>query len=226
MRLRIFNESWCCPQCGEVHEPQFDACWHCGFDYLQFFAAQPWCQAILRDYERCCDEQDQALVVGDYQLAQLLGGKLRELQAELNRAVNESMSWVKQAVVALQAGQPAQVRPHGGSMRGRIESGQLVTISPVNPQDIQPDDVAFIRWKGNYFSTSSKRSHRRVTACSSAATSARSTAGLAAKMCWAWLRACWTNHRKRASSLSFQALQLCMLERNEFRHHVLIIQHL
>ncbi len=38
----------------------------------------------------------------------------------------------------------------GGSMRGRIESGQLVTISPITPDGVKLDDVVFIRWKGNY----------------------------------------------------------------------------
>lgn len=35
-------------------------------------------------------------------------------------------------------------------MRGRIESGQLVTIAPATPDDVDVDDVVFIRWKGNY----------------------------------------------------------------------------
>lgn len=35
-------------------------------------------------------------------------------------------------------------------MRGRIESGQLVTIAPVTPDEVNVDDVVFIRWKGNY----------------------------------------------------------------------------
>ncbi|MDP6442749.1 MAG: hypothetical protein QGG36_04405 [Pirellulaceae bacterium] len=60
------------------------------------------------------------------------------------------MSWVKETLTALQAGEDAQVRPIGGSMRGRIESGQLVTIAPVRPDQMRVDDVVFIRWKGNY----------------------------------------------------------------------------
>ena len=35
-------------------------------------------------------------------------------------------------------------------MRGRIESGQLVTIEPIAPNAVSVDDVVFIRWKGNY----------------------------------------------------------------------------
>lgn len=60
------------------------------------------------------------------------------------------MSWVKDAINALKSGTIAQVRPVGGSMRGRIESGQLVTISPITPDAVRLDDVVFIRWKGNY----------------------------------------------------------------------------
>ena len=60
------------------------------------------------------------------------------------------MSWVRDAINALQAGTTAQVRPVGGSMRGRIESGQLVTISPITADAVKVDDVVFIRWKGNY----------------------------------------------------------------------------
>ncbi len=60
------------------------------------------------------------------------------------------MPWVKDAIHNIKNGQAAHVRPHGGSMRGRIESGQLVTIEPITFEDIQIDDVIFVRWKGNY----------------------------------------------------------------------------
>lgn len=60
------------------------------------------------------------------------------------------MTWVKEALEALRSGRMVQVRPQGGSMRGRIESGQLVTIAPATGVDVKVDDVVFIRWKGNY----------------------------------------------------------------------------
>lgn len=60
------------------------------------------------------------------------------------------MGWVKNALKELEAGCQAQVRPFGGSMRGRIESGQLVTIAPVAFGEMQVDDVVFVEWKGNY----------------------------------------------------------------------------
>lgn len=70
--------------------------------------------------------------------------------SNLDTWVCTHMNWVKEAIAALESGKAAQVRPHGGSMRGRIKSGQLVTIAPVAPDDVVVDDVVFIRWKGNY----------------------------------------------------------------------------
>jgi hypothetical protein len=60
------------------------------------------------------------------------------------------MGWVQDALAELKKGRTAQVRPQGGSMRGRIESGQLVTIEPSNGDDVEVDDVVMIRWKRNY----------------------------------------------------------------------------
>lgn len=60
------------------------------------------------------------------------------------------MGWVNDAVKELAAGRRVQVRPVGGSMRGRIESGQLVTLAPVDPATVRPGDVVLVQWKGNY----------------------------------------------------------------------------
>lgn len=35
-------------------------------------------------------------------------------------------------------------------MRGRIESGQLVTIAPVDPALVQVDDVVLVKWHDNW----------------------------------------------------------------------------
>jgi hypothetical protein len=35
-------------------------------------------------------------------------------------------------------------------MRGRIESGQLVSIAPLAPADMLVDDIVFVQWHGNY----------------------------------------------------------------------------
>jgi hypothetical protein len=60
------------------------------------------------------------------------------------------MGWVKDVLRELAAGRPAHVRPHGGSMRGRIESGQPVTIAPISPDAVRVDDVVLVAWQGNY----------------------------------------------------------------------------
>lgn len=60
------------------------------------------------------------------------------------------MSWVKDALEQLSKGNEASIRPVGGSMRGKIESGQLVTLKPAEYDEVEADEVIFIRWKGNY----------------------------------------------------------------------------
>jgi hypothetical protein len=60
------------------------------------------------------------------------------------------MGWVNDAREELAAGRSVQVRPLGGSMRGRIESGQLVTLAPVAPADVRADDVVLVAWKGGF----------------------------------------------------------------------------
>ena len=60
------------------------------------------------------------------------------------------MSWVKQALTELKENHIAKIRPIGNSMKGRIESGQLVTIIPSYFEEIVENDIVFIRWKGNY----------------------------------------------------------------------------
>ncbi|MEM1181479.1 MAG: hypothetical protein AAGM22_24255 [Acidobacteriota bacterium] len=60
------------------------------------------------------------------------------------------MGWVNDARKQLAAGREVEIRPHGGSMRGRIESGQAVTLAPATGSDIKEGDVVFVRWKGNF----------------------------------------------------------------------------
>ncbi len=60
------------------------------------------------------------------------------------------MGWVNDALTQLNETGKAQIRPFGGSMRGRIESGQLVTLQAISPEEINVDDAALVRWKGSF----------------------------------------------------------------------------
>src|SRR5690348_1376465 len=60
------------------------------------------------------------------------------------------MGWVNDARRELAAGRTVQIRPVGGSMRGRVESGQSVTLAPVDPSEVRVDDVVLVEWKGNF----------------------------------------------------------------------------
>lgn len=51
------------------------------------------------------------------------------------------MSWATGYIDRLKKGETVQFRPRGGSMRGRIESGQLVTVEPVDSATLQVGDV-------------------------------------------------------------------------------------
>lgn len=58
------------------------------------------------------------------------------------------MGWANDARKELAAGREVRVRPTGGSMRGRIESGQLVTLVPVDPTAIVVGDAVLVKWRG------------------------------------------------------------------------------
>jgi hypothetical protein len=51
------------------------------------------------------------------------------------------MSWATEYIEQLKRGTTVQFRPRGGSMRGRIESGQLVTVEPADPATLQVGDI-------------------------------------------------------------------------------------
>lgn len=50
----------------------------------------------------------------------------------------------------LAKGETVSFRPKGNSMRPRIESGQLVTVSP-DVSDIKEGDIAFCRVRGSFY---------------------------------------------------------------------------
>lgn len=53
-------------------------------------------------------------------------------------------------VLKLQKGETIQFRPRGNSMQPKIESGQLVTVSPVNG-DLKKGDIVLCKIKGRWY---------------------------------------------------------------------------
>jgi len=58
------------------------------------------------------------------------------------------MTWATTYIKALQLGFPIKIRPHGNSMKGKIESGQLCTIVAVNPETLEAGDIVLCHVKG------------------------------------------------------------------------------
>jgi len=58
------------------------------------------------------------------------------------------MSWASQYITKLQAGETVQFRPRGSSMSGKIESGQLCTVKPVDPNTLQVGDIVLCKVNG------------------------------------------------------------------------------
>ncbi|MBX2800863.1 MAG: hypothetical protein KTR31_24495 [Myxococcales bacterium] len=61
------------------------------------------------------------------------------------------MGWANRAIALLREGQPAVIRPHGGSMRPRVMSGARVTLEPVAVDDLQVDNIVLCRVGGNVY---------------------------------------------------------------------------
>jgi len=61
------------------------------------------------------------------------------------------MGWADRAITDLQSGKQTCVRPHGGSMRGKVASGSLVHIDPVEVKNLVVGDIVLCRVKGNVY---------------------------------------------------------------------------
>ena len=61
------------------------------------------------------------------------------------------MGWADFAVERLQAGEAVDIKPTGGSMKGKVESGSKVTIEPIELDKIKVGDIVLCRVKGNQY---------------------------------------------------------------------------
>jgi SOS-response transcriptional repressor LexA len=60
------------------------------------------------------------------------------------------MNW-EQHKEKLAQGETVQFRPKGNSMQPKINSGNLVTVEPVDEYDIEKGDIVFCKVKGSHY---------------------------------------------------------------------------
>ena len=61
------------------------------------------------------------------------------------------MSWATHYIEQLKAGQTVQFRPRGNSMKGKIASGQLVTVEPISDKQLKKGDIVLCKVNGTQY---------------------------------------------------------------------------
>ena len=61
------------------------------------------------------------------------------------------MGWGSQYIAKLQTGESVSFRPRGNSMTGKIESGQLCTVEPVDPANVCVGDIVLCKVNGSEY---------------------------------------------------------------------------
>ena len=61
------------------------------------------------------------------------------------------MGWADRAINLLISGEAVIIKPHGGSMRPKVESGATVTLEPVNILELKAGDIVLCKVKGNVY---------------------------------------------------------------------------
>jgi hypothetical protein len=61
------------------------------------------------------------------------------------------MGWASQYIARLKEGETVQFRPRGNSMQGKIESGQLCTVEPVDPASLEVGDIVLCKVNGREY---------------------------------------------------------------------------
>ena len=61
------------------------------------------------------------------------------------------MGWASGHIEKLRAGATVAFRPRGHSMSGKIESGQLCTVAPVDPVTLQVGDIVLCKVNGREY---------------------------------------------------------------------------
>ena len=61
------------------------------------------------------------------------------------------MGWATHYIEKLRNGEIVQFRPRGNSMTGKIDSGQLVTVEPIQDKELTKGDIVLCKVNGNQY---------------------------------------------------------------------------
>lgn len=61
------------------------------------------------------------------------------------------MGWASGHIEILLAGETVSFRPRGNSMAGKIESGQLCTVAPIDPASLKVGDIVLCKVRGKEY---------------------------------------------------------------------------
>ena len=61
------------------------------------------------------------------------------------------MGWASAYIEKLRAGETVSFRPRGNSMAGKIESGQLCTVEPVEADNVRLGDIVLCKVNGSEY---------------------------------------------------------------------------
>jgi hypothetical protein len=61
------------------------------------------------------------------------------------------MGWATGHIARLQNGETVSFRPRGNSMRGKINSGDLCTVEPVNAAELRVGDIVLCKVNGRQY---------------------------------------------------------------------------
>ena len=61
------------------------------------------------------------------------------------------MSWANHYIEKLREGASVQFRPRGNSMKGKVDSGQLVTVVPIQGKSPKVGDIVLCKVNGNQY---------------------------------------------------------------------------
>lgn len=61
------------------------------------------------------------------------------------------MGWASHYIEKLKLNEEVSFRPRGGSMKGKIESGQLCTVAPVKEDELEKGDIVLCKVNGSEY---------------------------------------------------------------------------